>query len=152
MRKVKKLEVKGVKFLQQFRDFAMRGNVIDMAVGIIIGSAFGKIVSSLVDDILMPPLGYVLGRVDFSNLTITLRAKTDVSPAVTIGYGAFINTIVSFTIIAFAMFILIRQVNRIADTGKKPVMKDCPYCFSKILKKASRCPECTSQLVETTVE
>jgi large conductance mechanosensitive channel len=125
----------------------MRGNVVDMAVGIIIGTAFGKIITSLVNDIIMPPIGMLLGKVDFSNLVITLHAKTAESTAVTINYGMFINTIINFAIVAFAMFIVIKQANRF--TTKKPetpTTKNCPYCDSAISLKATRCPDCTSQL------
>lgn len=132
---------------KEFKEFAMRGNVIDMAVGIIIGTAFGKIVTSLVNDIIMPPIGFILGKVDFSNLVITIREKTAVSPAVVISYGTFINTIINFTIIAFAMFIVIKQMNKM--TQKKPqeaTKKDCPFCCSSIPIQAKRCPDCTSDL------
>lgn len=132
---------------KEFKEFAMRGNVIDMAVGIIIGSAFGKVVSSLVNDIIMPPIGMLLGKVDFSNLKITLHQQVMNSPAVTIKYGVFINTILDFGIVAFAMFIVIRQVNRFTRSQARiDEKKDCPYCCSKISANASRCPDCTSQL------
>ena len=113
--------------LNEFKEFAMRGNVIDMAVGIIIGAAFGKVVSSLVSDIMMPPIGYLLGKVDFSNLVLTLHEKTIDSPAVVISYGAFINTIIDFIIVAFAIFIVIKQVNRFTILQKKTEVttKDC---------------------------
>lgn len=133
---------------KEFKAFAMRGNVIDMAVGIIIGTAFGRIITSLVNDIIMPPIGFILGKVDFSNLVLTLHKKTETMPAVVISYGVFINTLISFIIIAFAMFIIIKQVNRL--TGAKPdepVKKDCPFCCSSIPIKATRCPDCTSNLV-----
>lgn len=132
----------------EFKEFAMRGNAIDMAVGIIIGAAFGKVISSLVNDVIMPPIGMLLGKVDFSNLTITLHQQTVNSPAVAIKYGAFINTIIDFTIVTFAIFIFIKQVNKLArlQTKTKPIYKDCPYCCSKILTNASRCPNCTSTL------
>lgn len=130
---------------KEFKEFAMRGNVVDMAVGIIIGTAFGKIISSLVNDVLMPPIGFILGRMDFSNLVITIHKKTDVSPAVVISYGSFINTIINFIIIAFVMFLVIKQMNRfIRKPG--PTKKDCPYCCSNIPIKATRCPDCTSEL------
>ncbi len=147
--------------LKEFRDFAMRGNVVDMAVGIIIGAAFGSIVSSLVADIIMPPIGLVLGNVDFANLFLTLKegelagpyaalAEAQAAGAITINYGLFINTIISFLIIAFAVFLLIRGVNRIQEEEpappEEPTTKDCPFCFSKIAISASRCPNCTSQL------
>ena len=147
--------------LKEFRDFAMRGNVIDLAVGIIIGAAFGKIVSSLVDDLLMPPLGLVLGRVDFSSLFISLSgqhfdsiAAAKAAGAATLYYGLFIDAVVNFLIVAFAVFILVRQVNRwtakFAPTKDQapptPEAKDCPYCLSSIPLKATRCPHCTSQI------
>lgn len=131
--------------LKEFKEFAMRGNVIDMAVGIIIGAAFGRVVSSLVNDILMPPIGMILGKVDFSNLAITLHQQTADSAAVAIKYGVFINAIIDFIIVAFAIFIVIKQVNRFTKSQEVTV-KDCPYCYTKIPIKATRCPDCTSQL------
>ncbi len=140
------------KMLEEFKKFAMRGNVLDMAVGIIIGAAFGAIVTSFVNDLLMPPIGRLLGNVDFSNLFINLsgqpvasvKAAKDAGVA-TINYGLFLNTILNFLIVAFAIFLLIRQVNRF--TGPAPVTtKDCPYCLSAIPIKATRCPHCTSEL------
>lgn len=137
-----------MKMLEEFKAFAMRGNVLDMAVGIIIGAAFGKIVTSLVNDVIMPPIGMLLGRVDFSNLVITLHAKTPTSAAVTIGYGSFINTVISFIIVAFAVFMLVKQVNRFtkSKTPSPTTQKDCAYCYTSIPIKATRCPHCTSQL------
>lgn len=133
--------------LKEFKEFAMRGNVIDMAVGIIIGAAFGKIVSSLVNDIIMPPIGFILGKVDFSNLTITLHQKTAASAAVVIRYGTFINSIIDFLIVAFAMFFVIRQMNRFSRSQKdSPTTKTCPFCCSIVPVKATRCPNCTSNL------
>jgi len=137
---------------KQFKEFAMRGNVMDMAVGVIIGAAFSKIVNSLVNDILMPPIGFILGRVDFSHLALTLNGKAGHAHAVTINYGAFINTIINFVIVAFALFILIRQINRFVKCKtqeKKEETKDCPYCFSSMPLQATRCPACTSQLSQT---
>lgn len=132
---------------KEFKTFAMRGNVIDMAVGIIIGTAFGKVISSLVNDVIMPPIGMLLGKVDFSNLSITLHQQADNSAAVAIKYGVFINTIIDFLIVAFAMFVVIKQVNRFTQSQAKPATtKICPYCDSNISIKASRCPDCTSQL------
>ena len=138
--------------LKEFRDFAMRGNVIDMAVGIVIGVAFGAIVNSLVSDIIMPPIGLLLGAVDFSDLFINLSgtpyaslAEAKEAGAPIIAYGSFINTVINFLIIAFAIFLLIKQINRF----KKPVAattKDCPRCATAIPLKASRCPNCTSDL------
>lgn len=132
--------------LKEFKEFAMRGNVVDMAVGIIIGAAFGKVITSLVNDVFMPPIGYMLGKVDFSNLSITLLQKTAESPAVVISYGAFINTIISFIIVAFAMFIVVKQMNRLQGVKVEPTTKDCPYCYSTIAVNAKRCPQCTSSL------
>lgn len=131
---------------KEFKEFAMRGNVIDMAVGIIIGASFGKVITSLVNDIIMPPIGVILGKVDFSKLAITLHHQTLTSPAVVLGYGAFLNTIIDFLIVAFAMFFLIKQVNRFTRSKNKelPVNKECPYCYLTIPIKATRCPNCTS--------
>lgn len=145
--------------LKEFKEFAMRGNVVDMAVGIIIGAAFGAIVKSLVSDIMMPPIGMILGNVDFSNLFLVLKDGTAAGPylslaeaqkfgAVTINYGLFLNAVISFIIVAFAVFILIRNINRLRK--QEPVAesdtKDCPFCFSSIPLKATRCPHCTSEL------
>ena len=136
--------------LKEFKEFAMRGNVVDMAVGIIIGAAFGKIVSSLVKDVLMPPLGLLIGNVDFSKLAITLKGKTATAEAVTINYGVFINTVVDFIIVALAIFILVQQLNRFkrqeAPAPAAPTTKECPKCYSSIALKATRCPHCTSEL------
>ena len=134
--------------LKDFKEFAMRGNVVDLAVGIIIGAAFGKIVTSFVNDILMPVVGRLLGKMDFSNLFVNLSgtnyptiAAAKAAGAATLNYGLFINTIVDFIIVAFAIFLVIRQINRL----KKPVveeekLKECPYCFSKIDIRATKCP------------
>ena len=145
---------------KEFKEFAMRGNVVDMAVGIIIGAAFGTIIKSLVADIIMPPIGLLLGNVDFSNLFILLKPGNPAGPylalaeaqkagAVTINYGAFINTIISFLIVAFAVFLLIRSLNRLKKPEEAPAeapTKDCPYCLSTIPVKATRCAHCTSEL------
>jgi large conductance mechanosensitive channel len=140
---------------KEFREFAMRGNVLDMAVGIIIGAAFGKIITSLVNDILMPPIGLVLGKVDFSNLFVDLSGQSHTTLALakaagaaTINYGLFLNTVLDFVIVAFAIFLLIRQVNRLQRPAPvpAPATKDCPYCVSKVALKATRCPQCTSEL------
>ncbi len=148
-----------LQILDEFKKFAMRGNVLDMAVGVIIGGAFGQIVNSLVNDILMPPIGLILGRVDFANLFINLSgtpcaslAEAKAAGAATINYGAFLNTVLNFVIVAWAMFLLVRQVNALlTDMEKKkapptPSTKECPYCLSKIPLKATRCPYCTSHL------
>jgi large conductance mechanosensitive channel len=132
---------------KEFKEFAMRGNVVDMAVGIIIGTAFGKIITSLVNDLLMPPIGFIIGKVDFSNLVITLHEKTTDSPAVVISYGTFINTLINFIIIAFAMFIIIKQMNKMTQQNPQELAKkDCPFCCSNIPIQAKRCPDCTSNL------
>lgn len=137
---------------KEFQEFAIKGNVIDMAVGIIIGAAFGKIVSSFVNDILMPPIGLLLGKVDFSNLFLNLSGKpygslagAKSAGAATLNYGLFLNTVIDFVIVAFAIFLVVRQMNRLK---RKPevVSKECPYCLSKVPLKATRCPNCTSAL------
>lgn len=141
--------------LKEFKEFAMRGNVLDMAIGIIIGGAFGKIITSLVGDILMPPIGLVLGKVDFSNMFINLSGQPYASladakkaGAAVISYGAFINTVIDFLIVAFVIFLVVRQVNRLKkpEAPAPPATKDCPYCASSIPVKAIRCPLCTSEL------
>jgi len=148
--------------LKEFREFAMRGSVLDMAVGIIIGAAFGAVVQSLVSDILMPPIGLLLGNVDFGNLYITLVAGKAAGPyaslaqaqaagAVTFNYGQFINKIISFLIVAFALFLVIKSMNRLRRKQEAPAAppaetKECPFCLSAISLKAKRCPQCTSQL------
>ena len=142
--------------LKEFRKFAMRGSMVDMAVGIVIGAAFGKIVTSLVNDVLMPPIGFMLGDVNFANLFVTLNGKHYLSLAAahaagapTLNYGVFINTIIDFIIVAFAMFIVITQYQRLVATFSAPEpskTRDCPYCLSAIPKAATRCPHCTSQV------
>ena len=141
--------------LKEFKEFAMRGNVLDMAVGIIIGAAFGKIITSLVGDVLMPPLGLVLGKVDFSNLFLNISRKSydslaaaKAAGAPTINYGLFLNNIIDFLIVAFAIFLLIRMVNRWNKPAPAPApkTKDCSYCATAIPIAAKRCPNCTSQL------
>jgi large conductance mechanosensitive channel len=144
--------------LKEFKEFAMRGNVLDMAVGIIIGAAFGKIVSSFVNDILMPPIGLLLGKVDFSNLFINLSGtsyatltEAKAAGAPTLNYGVFLNSVIDFLIVAFAIFLLIRQVNRLQRQpapapAEPPTTKECSYCLSTIPIKATRCPQCTSPL------
>jgi len=139
-------------FLNEFKTFAMRGNVMDMAVGIIIGAAFGKIVSSLVEDVIMPPIGWVLGNVDFSDLKLILVQKSAEAEEVAIKYGAFLNTVISFIIVAFAVFILIKAINTLQakmikeEAEAAPTTKKCPYCCSEISVEATRCPHCTSQV------
>jgi large conductance mechanosensitive channel len=147
--------------LKEFKEFAMRGNVVDMAVGIIIGAAFGTIVNSLVSDVIMPPIGLLLGNVDFTNLFIVLKEGSAAGPfaslaeaqkagAVTLNYGVFINTIISFLIVAFSVFLLIRGINRLRRKEEvppaEPTTKECPHCLSTIPIKASRCAFCTSEL------
>ena len=140
--------------LKEFREFAMRGNLLDMAIGIIMGAAFGRIISSLVGDIIMPPIGLALGGLDFASLFVTLRggpfpsvAAAKAAGAPTINYGFFINTIIDFVIVAFVVFLLIRQVNRMQQKPEvTPTTKPCPYCVSTIPLKAVRCPNCTSEL------
>ncbi len=141
--------------LKEFKEFAMRGNVLDMAIGIIIGAAFGKIVTSFVGDMLMPPLGLILGKVDFSNLFLNISGKpygslaeAKAAGAATINYGMFINNVIDFLIVAFVIFLIVRQINRWKKPAPAapPATKDCPYCFSAIPIKAVRCPNCTSEL------
>jgi large conductance mechanosensitive channel len=141
--------------LKEFKEFAMRGNVLDMAVGLIMGAAFGKIVNSFVGDVLMPPIGLLLGKVDFSNLFLNLSGKVfnsvaeaKAAGAATLNYGIFINAVIDFVIVAFAIFLLVRQVNRLkrAEAPAAPTTKPCPYCLSSIALKATRCPQCTSEL------
>lgn len=135
-----------MSFLQEFKTFAMRGSMVDLAIGVIIGAAFGKIVSSLVADILMPPIGMILGGVDFSNLVITLKAAADGQPAVLIKYGLFINTIIDFVIISFVIFGVVTVMNRLR--GEQPVpaaaTKECPQCMMAIPAGAKRCGHCCS--------
>ncbi len=141
--------------ISEFKEFAMRGNVMDMAVGVIIGGAFGKIVSSLVSDIIMPPISMLLGEKSFSSLFIDLSgqgfktlADAQAAGAPTINYGLFLMAIIDFLIIAFAIFISIRQINKLKkkEPPPEPTEKECPHCFTKISKKATRCPNCTSNL------
>jgi len=146
--------------LKEFKAFVMRGNVLDLAVGIIIGAAFGTLIKSLVDDVIMPPVGLALGDVDFSNLFVLLKEGTKAAPpyasvadaraagAVTINYGMFINSMVTFLIVAFAVFLIVRAANRWRppEAAAAPNTKDCPYCRMPIPAGASRCPQCTSDL------
>jgi len=146
---------------KEFREFVTRGNAVDMAVGLIIGAAFGAIVGSLVTDVLMPPIGLALGKVDFANLFVILKSGAIPGPyatvaaakqagAVTLNYGVFINTIISFLIIALAVFLVIRQFNKMKKKAEAPAAapatKECPYCYSAVAIKATRCPFCTSTL------
>jgi large conductance mechanosensitive channel len=147
--------------LKEFKEFALRGNVMDMAVGIIIGAAFGTIVKSLVDDIIMPPIGLLLGGLDFASFFLLLKAGSPAGPyaslsaaqeagAVTINYGTFVNAVVSFIIVGFVLFLLIRTMNQAKREEEAPpaelTTKECPYCLSTVAVKATRCPHCTSQL------
>jgi len=154
-------EERGSDMLKEFKDFAMRGNVVDMAVGIIIGAAFGTIIAALVSEVLMPPIGLLLGNVDFSNLFLVLKegkitgpystvAAAKAAGAVTLNYGLFVNTVVNFLIVAFAIFFLIRGINSLKKkeeaSAAAPTTKDCPHCLSAIPVKATRCGHCTSEL------
>lgn len=148
--------------LKEFKEFAVRGNVVDMAVGIVVGASFGAIISSLVADVIMPPVGLMLGNVDFADLFVTLKegakaaapyaslAEAKAAGAVTVNLGVFANKIISFLIVAFAMFLLIRSMNKMKRQAPAPAAaptsKECPFCFTAIPVKARRCPNCTSQL------
>jgi len=146
---------------KEFKEFAMKGSVVDMAVGIVIGAAFGTIVKSFVSDILMPPIGLLMGNVDFSNLFFILKEGAQAGPfatiadaqaagAVTLNYGLFINTVISFIIIALAVFMVIKSLNKMKRgeeaPADEPTTKECPYCFTTIALNATRCPNCTSEL------
>ena len=141
---------------KEFREFAARGNVLDLAVGVIIGAAFGRIVTSLVTDMIMPPIGMVIGGLDFSNLFVALNgtayaslAAAQAAGAPTLNYGRFANTVLEFLIVAFVIFLLVRQINRMktpAPAAPKDESRDCPYCVSRISRKATRCPQCTSEV------
>jgi large conductance mechanosensitive channel len=155
---------KGDKMFKEFREFALKGNVVDMAVGIIIGAAFTSVVNSLVADIIMPPIGLMLGNVDFTNLFLVLKegrfpapynslAAAKASGAVTFNYGVFINSVISFLIVSFAVFVLVRNINRLkreeTAPSAAPTTKDCPYCLSAVPLGAVRCAHCTSDLKTT---
>lgn len=146
---------------KEFKEFILRGNVIDLAVAVVIGAAFGAIVKSLVEDVIMPPIGLLLGGVDFANIFAVLKNGTPVGPyaaladakaagAVTMNFGVFINTLISFLVIAFVIFLLVRTINRMRKKSEEPApapaTKDCPYCLSAIPIKATRCAHCTSEL------
>ncbi len=152
---------RGHSMFKEFKEFAMRGNVVDMAVGIVIGAAFGTIVNSIVADIIMPPVGLLLGSVDFANLFAVLKegkvagpygslAAAKAAGAVTINYGVFINTVISFLVIAFSVFLLVRSINRLKRQQEAappaPSTKECPFCLSVVPLKAVRCGHCTSEL------
>jgi large conductance mechanosensitive channel len=141
--------------LKEFRNFVMRGNVLDLAVAVIIGGAFGKIVTSFVNDVIMPPIGLLLGGVDFTNLFISLDGNAyesleaaKAAGAATINYGVFLNTVIDFTIVAFIIFLLLKSASRMQKPtpAATPTTKECPYCFTTISIQAKRCPNCTSQL------
>ena len=149
--------------LKEFKEFAMKGNVLDMAIGIIIGAAFGTIVKSLVSDVIMPPIGLLLGNVDFSSLFIPLKegakvagpyatlADAQAAGAVTLNYGVFINTLISFLIIAFSVFMIVKSINKLKRKEEEippaaPTTKKCPYCYTEISIQATRCPACTSEI------
>jgi large conductance mechanosensitive channel len=141
--------------LKEFKEFALKGSVLDLAIGVIIGAAFGKIVTSLVNDVIMPPIGLLIGKVDFSNLFIDLSgqhhnsvAEAKAAGAATINIGMFINNVIDFFLVALVVFLLVRQINRLKRTPAPPPpnTKDCPFCASAIPLKATRCPACTSQL------
>ena len=140
---------------KDFKEFAMRGNVLDLAVGLIIGAAFGKIITSFVNDVMMPPLGVLIGNVDFTNLFIDLTgrgfstlAEAKEAGAPTINFGLFVNTLLDFLLVSFAVFLLIRQINRLKTKPAQVAVttKECPYCISLVPLQAKRCPHCTSQL------
>lgn len=145
--------------IKEFKEFAVRGNVIDMAVGVIIGAAFGGVVKSLVDDVIMPPIGLATGGIDFANMFVVLKEGTTAGPyatvaaakeagAVTLNYGLFVNTVITFLIVALAIFMLVRAVNRLYRRPAEPTpdTRPCPYCTMSVSRAATRCPNCTSQL------
>jgi large conductance mechanosensitive channel len=141
--------------LKEFKEFAIKGNMIDLAIAVILGGAFGKIITSLVNDIIMPPLGLLLGNVNFTDLFVSLNgtkyaslADAQAAGAATLNYGLFINTIIDFLIVAFIIFLIVRQINRMkrAPVPAAPTTKDCPYCYTQIPIPATRCPNCTSEL------
>lgn len=144
----------GGMMFNEFKKFAMRGNVVDLAIGVIIGASFGKIITSLVSDILMPPIGLILGKVDFANLFVNLSGKSygtlaeaKAAGAATINYGLFLNTVVDFLIVAFIIFLLVHQINKWNKPAPAaPTTKECNYCATAIPLKATRCPNCTSEL------
>ncbi len=145
--------------LREFKEFATRGNVLDLAIAVVIGAAFGKIVTSFVNDVLMPPVGLVFGRIDFSNLFINLSSQpyatlreAKAAGAPTVNYGVFLQTVIDFVIVAFVVFLLVRQINRLKRpaVAAAPTTRECPHCLSAIPLKATRCAHCTSDLVAAT--
>lgn len=148
-----------MKVIQEFKEFAIKGNALDLAVGVIIGAAFGKIVTSLVEEVMMPPLGYLVGRINFTNMFLSLDGKTYLTleaakkaGAPVIAYGAFFNNIINFLLVAFAVFMLVKQINRIKKgEDEKPEGKQCEFCKSNIAVDATRCPQCTSELESAAV-
>lgn len=139
-----------MSIIQEFKAFAMRGSVVDLAIGVIIGGAFGKIVSSFVNDIIMPPIGVLLGGVNFSDLAITIHAATPTTPAVELRYGAFLNTVIDFSIIAFVIFVVIKAMNQILPPPVvEPTTKECPECCMSIPAKAKKCGHCQANLVRS---
>lgn len=141
--------------LKEFKEFALKGNVMDLAIAVIMGAAFGKIVTSLVNDIIMPPIGLLLGKVNFTDLFFALDGKkydslalAQAAGAPTLNYGIFINTIIDFVLVAFVIFLIVRQINRMkkAPPAVAPATKECPFCFTQIPIPATRCPNCTSEL------
>lgn len=153
-KEIKGLEEKGGTMLKEFKEFAVKGNMIDMAVGIIIGAAFSGVVGSLVKDVIMPPIGRIVGSVDFSGLFVNLSgtkyatlAEAQKANAATLNYGLFLNTIINFLIVAFAVFILVKQINRLKrPAAAAPTTKDCPHCLSKVPVNAKKCAFCTSDI------
>jgi len=146
--------------LKEFKEFALRGNVLDMAIGVVLGVAFGKIVTSFVEDILMPPLGLVIGKVDFASLFVSLTgrhfdsvAAAKAAGAPTLNYGIFVNSVLNFVIVAFVIFLLVRQVNRFKrqQPTAAPTTRECPYCCASIPLKATRCSACTSEVPKAAV-
>lgn len=138
-----------MKLLQEFKEFAVRGNAIDLAVGIIIGAGFSKIVTSLVEDVIMPPIGLLTGNVDFTDKDLILRAGSDTSEAIAINYGTFISAIIEFTIIAFAVFLIVKYINSLKrqnESDPEPQARVCPFCKEGIASEASRCSHCTANL------
>lgn len=138
-----------MSFLQEFKTFALRGNMVDLAIAVVIGAAFGKVVSSLVSDVVMPPIGLFLGSVDFSSLSLTLKPAVENHPAVMIKYGAFINTVIDFIIISLAVFFMIQVMNRLRSESPppEPNTKDCPQCLMPIPREAKKCGHCCSDLL-----